>query len=165
MENYVQRYIVALIYHAFLIDHYFSVTSKEHDPALHTLQVAGFQNQFSTLYGVNRLSILDEVPHFDLSLCLPHDIMHVILEGALSRNCKLLLHHCIIDEKYFTLNNLNKIFQDMEYGEHEKSNAPRPIDRDRLTASGDKLGQSGLYSKQLGSYTRTETPITYLKLI
>lgn len=101
------------------------------------------RSHFSTLYGVNRLSVLDEVPHFDLTLCLPHDIMHVILEGALSRNCKLLLHHCIIDKKYFSLNYLNKMFQDFDYGEHEKLNAPRSIDRERLTANTDKLGQTG----------------------
>ena len=37
-------------------------------------------------YGVNRLGVLDEVPSFDLCKCLPHDIMHVILEGVLPLN-------------------------------------------------------------------------------
>ena len=49
----------------------------------------------SSDYGVNRLSVLDEAPYFD---CMPHDIMHVILEGILPINCKLLLVHCISDD-------------------------------------------------------------------
>ena len=69
--------------------------------------------------------------------------MHVILEGVLPRNCRLLLYHLIIEEKLFTINCLNKVFSDFGYGDHEKMNAPRPIDRERLTTNSDKLGQSG----------------------
>lgn len=97
------------------------------------------------MFGINRLSILDELPYFDLTLCLPHDIMHVLLEGVLPRNCRLLLRHCIVEKKYFTINHLNKIMLGFQYGEHEKFNAPRPLDRDRITGDSDKLGQSGEY--------------------
>lgn len=110
---------------------------------LHCSLLENDYNYFSTKYGVNRLSILDELPYFDLTLCLPHDIMHVILEGALPRNCRLLLNHCIFEKKYFTLNHFNKIITNFKYGEHEKHNAPRSIDRDRITGDSDKLGQSG----------------------
>lgn len=94
-------------------------------------------------YGINRLSVLDTLPYFDLTVCLPHDIMHVILEGALPRNCRLLLYHCVVEEKYFSITHLNKIISHFNYGEHEKYNRPRPIDRDRVTGGSDKLGQSG----------------------
>lgn len=107
------------------------------------METPQFEGHFSTKYGVNRLSILDEVQYFDLCLCLPHDIMHVILEGVLPRNCRLLLHHCIIEEKFFTLSCLNKAILGFEFGDHEKVNRPRIIDRERLTMSSDKLGQSG----------------------
>lgn len=100
-------------------------------------------DHFSTKYGINRLSILDELPYFDLTLCLPHDIMHVILEGVLPRNIRLLLYHCIVGEKYFTINHLNAVLLRFKYGEHEKFNSPRPIDRERVTGNSDKLGQSG----------------------
>ena len=69
--------------------------------------------------------------------------MHVILEGALPRNIRLLLRHCIVEEKYFPINLLNKIILEFNYGEHEKLNSPRPIDRERITGDSDKLGQSG----------------------
>lgn len=110
---------------------------------------------FSTKYGVNRLSILDEVPYFDVTLCLPHDIMHVILEGVLPRNCCRLLHHCIFVQHYFSLSLLNKAILNFQYGQHEKNSAPRPIDRDRVANMNDKLNQSGY------SYTR---PIYRVKI-
>lgn len=97
-------------------------------------------DHFSKVYGVNRLSILDQVPHFDLCQCLPHDMMHVILEGALQRHCKLvLIHH----EHYFTLHHLNQQISNYSYGYSESVNAPRPIDREHLAGDSDKLGQSG----------------------
>lgn len=75
--------------------------------------------------------------------------MHFILEGALARNCSRLLHHCIYQRKYFSLNNLNKVILTFKYGEHEKVNSPRPIDRDRIVNVSDKLGQSGLFEVYL----------------
>lgn len=100
-------------------------------------------DNFSTKFGVNRLSILDKLPYFDLALCLPHDIMHVILEGVLARNLRLLLYHCIVEKKYFTLAHLNKIILGFQYGHHEQYNSPRPLDREKITGDSDKLGQSG----------------------
>lgn len=100
------------------------------------------RDHFSVKYGVNRLSILDSLPSFDVTTCLPQDIMHVILEGALPRNCSRLLHHCI-QQKYFSLCYLNEVIVTFDYGNHEKVNAPRPIDRDRIASLSDKLGQSG----------------------
>lgn len=98
---------------------------------------------YSKKYGINRLSILDTLPYFDVTACLPHDIMHVILEGVLPRNIRLLLYHCIVEEKYFSVSHFNKILLSFKYGKHEKVNAPRPIERDRITGDSDKLGQSG----------------------
>ncbi len=63
---------------------------------------------FSQDCGVNRLTILNDVPLFDVCQCMPHDIMHVLLEGALPLHCKLVLRHCIVDKKYFTLEYLNR---------------------------------------------------------
>lgn len=92
---------------------------------------------------MNRLSCLDGAPYFDVTKCLPHDIMHIILEGVLPRNCRLLLHYCIIERKYFTLNILNKAITEFPYADFEKTNRPRIIDRERVTGNSDKLGQSG----------------------
>lgn len=95
-------------------------------------------------YGVNRLSILDQAPYFDLCKCMPHDIMHVILEGVLPLQCKLLLVHCIYEERYFSLKKLNRLISEFEYGYTEASNVPRPLDNDHLKSSDAKLSQSGL---------------------
>ena len=97
----------------------------------------------SRLYGVNRLSILDQAPYFDLCKCMPHDIMHVILEGILPLHCKLLLGHCIFQEHYFTLKKLNQLISDFEYGYGETTNIPRPIDSDQLKSPDSNFSQSG----------------------
>ena len=101
------------------------------------------KDHFSKTYGVNRLSKLNEIPHFNVCICLPHDIMHVILEGILPKNTKILLQYCIIEMKFFTLANLNRAISSFPYSKTEKVNIPRPIDRDRITGDSDKLCQSG----------------------
>ena len=49
------------------------------------------REQLSTTYGVNRLSVLDYVEHFDVCQCMPEDIMHILLEGLVPYETKLLL--------------------------------------------------------------------------
>lgn len=93
---------------------------------------------------MNRLSILDKAPYFDLCKCMPHDIMHVILEGVLPLSCKRLLLHCIYDEHYFTLKMLNRLILEFEYGYSESKNVPRQLDSDHLKSSDSKLSQSGM---------------------
>ena len=95
-------------------------------------------------YGVNRLSILDKAPHFDLCKCMPHDIMHVILEGVLPLHCKLLLVHCMFEEHYFSLKTVNRLISEFSYGYSESKNVPRPLDNDHLRSSDGKLSQSGM---------------------
>ncbi|CAB4016896.1 Hypothetical predicted protein [Paramuricea clavata] len=41
------------------------------------------RDQLSTTYGVNRLSVLNKVEHFDVCKCFPEDIMHILLEVTL----------------------------------------------------------------------------------
>ncbi len=106
------------------------------------IETDGLEDQ-SKKYGVNRLSILDKIPHFNLCICLPHDIMHIILEGVLPRHTKFLLQYCILEKKFFTLNQFNRAVDNFPYGINQKNNKPRPLDRDKLTGDGDKLSQSG----------------------
>ena len=81
---------------------------------------------------MNRLSILNEVPLFDLCVCIPHDIMHVLLEGVLPRHCKMLLRYYIVDQRLFTVKYLNQQIKAFKYGYSEKAGAPRQIDGERL---------------------------------
>ena len=54
---------------------------------------------YSKTYGINRRSILLDVPHFSMfNGGLPHDIMHDVLEGVASLELLLLLRHCIISD-------------------------------------------------------------------
>ena len=94
---------------------------------------------------MNRLSIFNEVPRFDLCVCIPHDIMHVLLEGVLPRHCKILLRYCIIDQRFFTVKYLNEQIKMFKYGYSEKVNAPSPIDGERLTSDDNKFVQSGKF--------------------
>lgn len=101
---------------------------------------------FSKDYGVNGLSILNEAPQFDLCVCLPHDIMHVLLEGVLPLQCKKLLQYCIFQQHFFTLQQLNRKIKELDYGYSQRANIPRPLDRDHLMSEESKLVQSGILS-------------------
>ena len=109
----------------------------------HCALVATGDPTFSNEYGVNRLSILNEVPLFDLCVCIPHDIMHVLLEGVLPRHCKMLLRYYIVDQRLFTVKYLNQQIKAFKYGYSEKAGAPRQIDGERLTSDDTKFVQSG----------------------
>ena len=109
----------------------------------HCYLIGSGEPSFSKEYGVNRLSILNDVPQIDLCLCIPHDIMHVLVAGVLPHHCKTLLHHYIIDQHLFTAKQLNKQIEEFAYGYSEKVNAPHPLHREPLTSDVYKLVQSG----------------------
>ena len=81
---------------------------------------------------------------------MPHDIMHVILEGVLPLHCKRLLVHCIFEEHYFTLKTVNRLISEFRYGYSEGRNLPRPLDNDHIRSSDSKLSQSGTLCDRAG---------------
>ena len=76
---------------------------------------------YSTTYGINRLSILEEVPGFSVVTALLHDIMHDLFEGIVPLEVKLLLDHCISGCKYFTKHELNNRLQSFDFPENKPS--------------------------------------------
>lgn len=80
-------------------------TPEDHDRHCELL-TGPLHDHFSTLYGVNRKSILDEVPNFSVALGLPHDIMHDLYEGVLPYELKMLLRYCV-QEDFFSIQELN----------------------------------------------------------
>ena len=62
------------------------------------------------------------------------------------RHCKTLLHYCIINQRLFTVKQLNEQIKTFKYGYSEKANAPRPIDGERLTSDDNKFVQSGMFN-------------------
>ena len=46
-------------------------------------------------YGINRKSILDDIPNFSVAANIPHHIMHDLLEGVVPYEMKLMLRQLI----------------------------------------------------------------------
>ena len=100
------------------------------------------QERLSTTYGVNRQSVLFNVQHFDVCQCFPEDAMHVLLEGLVPYETKLLLK-VLIGAKFFTLKELNNRIENFDYGYMDKKNKPTQISGDTIHSSDLKLKQSG----------------------
>ena len=49
----------------------------------------------SVTYGINKASILQQLDNFDVTKCLPFDIMHTVYEGVAVYHLNLLLHYLI----------------------------------------------------------------------
>ena len=72
------------------------------------LKLSGpLKDHYSTSFGINRLSVLEEIPHFSVINGLPHDIMHDLYEGIVPYHLKILLCHCV-QQKYFTIDKVNE---------------------------------------------------------
>lgn len=84
---------------------------------------SSLKQHFSIIHGINRLSILEEVPGFSVVNGILHDILHDMYEGVVPYEVKLLLHHCI-QSKYFTLKVLNECLQSYDF----KDNKPTLTD-------------------------------------
>ena len=61
---------------------------------------------YSTTYGINYFSVLEEVSGYSDINGLPHDTMHDLYEGVVPYEIKLSLCHCI-NNNYFTIDELN----------------------------------------------------------
>ena len=94
-------------------------------------------NHFSTAYGINFLSVLEEVPGFSVVGGLPHDIMHNLYEGIVPFELKLLLQHCV-SRNYFTIDELNRRMESFPFA----GNKPRHIDPLVTRGSDIKVRQS-----------------------
>ena len=71
-------------------------------------------------------SILNELKYFHVIGGLVLDVMHDILEGVLPKTvCEVLLY--CLNKKYFTLNQLNHILKNFNYGLREAKEKPSLI--------------------------------------
>ena len=82
---------------------------------------------YSTTYGINGRSLSQCLTYFDVTKCLPFDIMHTIFEGVANYHLQELLNHCIHVKKYFTLNQLNVRIKAHQYGYSERDTKPSCI--------------------------------------
>lgn len=102
------------------------------------------RDRLSTTYGITRRSILTSVDYFDVCRCLPEDIMHVLFEGVVPYEMKLLLKLLIDQRRIFTLKDLNQRIESFDLGYMNVKSKSSPISRDTINGLGDaKLKQSG----------------------
>lgn len=103
------------------------------------------RERLSTTYGINRTSILAKVENFDVCQCFPQDIMHVLFEGVVPLETKLLLRVLIDEKKFLTLSTLNQRMASFNYGYMDCKNQPSQIARETINGREAKLKQSGNY--------------------
>ena len=78
---------------------------------------------FSKEYGVTNRSILLDALYSDVTEQIPQDVMHVILDGSLSRTLYFVIHY-FLDNNIFTLEGLNAFILDFNYGYSEMKDKP-----------------------------------------
>ena len=110
------------------------------NPELHFQQCqlleGRLRGHYSTNFGINRCSILEDVPGFSVTSCMPHDIMHDLFEGVVQYEMKLLLVHCV-DEKFFSIDLLNDRLSQFDF----VSDKPSLLDKD-FARNNSKFRQS-----------------------
>jgi hypothetical protein len=109
------------------------------EPTL-TARTRAYWSQF---WGINDVSVLHQAKYFDVCQCLPHDIMHILLEGLVTFEIKLVLRHAIDELDLFTINWLNAQIRQMHLTGLEA--CPSAIDRSYINSNGHKLNQSGTF--------------------
>ena len=82
--------------------------------------------------GVTYRSPLLQIPEFDVTQCILHDPMHVLLEGVVKMELQLLLFEMIYKKNYFTLKDLNFAIQNFNYTSSELKDRPQVIEKKSL---------------------------------
>ena len=91
-------------------------SAEEHEEQCEYLN-GPLYNHFSVNFGINRRSIMEDVPGFSVATCMPHDIMHDLFEGAVPLELKLLMAHCV-QCGYFTIPELNSRMERYDFSEN-----------------------------------------------
>ena len=83
-------------------------------------------NDLQIAYGINKRSLLCELPDFDVTKQLPQDIMHTLLEGCVQYEIRLVLLF-FIQNKHVSLQLINGAITNHNYGYSEVSDKPGPL--------------------------------------
>lgn len=100
-------------------------TAELHNEYLELIEVGG--QRHTVTYGINSRSPLIDLVGFDITSCLPFDIMHTIFEGVAILHLQALLHYLIDTKKSITLVQLNTIIRTHKY--HSSETKPSPINK------------------------------------
>ena len=120
----------------------FLLRSKElHDYLPNNIeQNEDLHQHFSKECGINKRGILLDAPYFDVTEQLPQDLMHVILEGSLSRTLYFVV--CYFLNNICSLNEINTFVLNFPYGYSELKDKPVAITLEDLKTPSDNLGQT-----------------------
>ncbi len=106
----------------------------------------------STTYGINGRSVLNDIPYFHVAKpMLPQDIMHLLFEGVIPWEVKLMLTKFIKEKHYFKLDQLNERIRNFAYGRSESRNKPHTFEPHHIFES-SKLPVSGEYDYTIVMY-------------
>lgn len=146
MEGNVSNHFIYCVFMHVLLKQYRHNAFQLRTPELHEYQCSLLKGPLasfnSTTHGVNYRGILNDIPLFNVAdWQLPQDVMHVLLEGVLPLEIKLLLHHFIIIKKLFTLHHFNVRLNSFIFGYTCTKSKPSKIDENHLIDG--NLHQSG----------------------
>ncbi len=102
---------------------------------------ASEREHYSMVYGINRTSILCQVPHFDVTAQLPQDLMHILLEGVFPMHIGLLLTH-LIHTLSLTIVEINARISSFPYAYFEEK--PCTLTNVTLDVGGRQTGMHNL---------------------
>ena len=88
------------------------------------LKLIKANQKHSVTYGINGPSCLSDLKWFDITTCIPFDLMHTIYEGIASHHLNLLFQHLINDCSYFSLDKVNHLIKSHQYGYSESDTKP-----------------------------------------
>lgn len=95
----------------------------------------------ASVYGIKACSALNRSRYYHVVDGLPSDVMHDVLEGVLPLQFKLMLRKFILEDKMFTLNELNKRVHIFAFGANDACSKPsllKPLNGD------NPIRQSGI---------------------
>ena len=101
-------------------------THKKHCQEIHDAPNNAVRSDLTVSYGINHRTSLCDLQDFDITVQLPQDIMHTLLEGTVQYELRHLLQH-YIDAGQFTLTQLNAAIANQEYSYSEVSDKPGPL--------------------------------------
>jgi hypothetical protein len=102
------------------------------------------KNHYSKVYGVNRQSILCDLPGFDVTAQLPQDIMHLLFEGLFHLQTKLFLSYLVNDIKVLTITDFNqrlKQFPNLYFEDKPHSITPASLSKGILGQTAHEMWQ------------------------
>ena len=116
------------------------------DRETHASQISSLggplHDHYSTTYGLNEDSILNDSLYFHITEGLVPDIMHDCLEGCVPYETKEMLKH-LFQSSVMSLNRINEILEAFPYQGPDLRNKPSPISASTMSSGDHSLKQTG----------------------